>query len=118
MCKKYHLRRGFAAAHPILLTQLAESEQGLPLLPLLLLKPLLLLLTSQMATLGGPGRIRGSGPKMDFSKILQMEMWQGRNDPRTILDPSGPLPGSSRAPPGPPRAQKKSGILGPRGLGP
>ena len=45
-----HLRRGFAAAHPILLTQLAESELLLPLLPLLL-KPLLLL-TSQMATLG------------------------------------------------------------------
>ena len=45
MCKKYHLRRGFAAAHPILLTQPAKSS-------LQLLKPLLPLLTSQMATAG------------------------------------------------------------------
>ena len=68
MCK-YQLRGGFAAAHLILLTQLAKSLllpplQLLPLhLPLpLLLKPLLLptllllkpllLLTSQMATWG------------------------------------------------------------------
>ena len=46
---KYQLRRGFAAAHLILLTQLSKSELLLPtllLLPLpLLLKPLLLLPT-------------------------------------------------------------------------
>ena len=54
---KYQLRRGFAAAHPILLPQPAKSSLVplLPLLPLLLL-PTLLLLTSQMATLGLPGQ--------------------------------------------------------------
>ena len=65
---KYHLRRGFAAAHPILLTQPAKSKLLLPLLPLLLpllptlllLKPLLLL-TSQMATLGLPGQGQAQG---------------------------------------------------------
>ena len=54
---KYHLRRGFAAAHAILPPQPAKSLLLLPLLlpllpTLLLLKPLLLLLTSQMPTSG------------------------------------------------------------------
>ena len=63
---KYHLRRGFAAAHAILLPQPAKSLLLLPLLllpllpTLLLLKPLLLL-TSQMATLGLPGQGQAQG---------------------------------------------------------
>ena len=60
MCKKYGVGRGKAAAQRIL-TQLAKSE----LLPLLLaamlpLKPLLLL-TSQMATLGLGQGVSGLG---------------------------------------------------------
>ena len=50
LCKKYGVGRGKAAAQLILLTQLAKSEL-LPLLPLLLL-------TSQMATLGLTQRLR------------------------------------------------------------
>ena len=57
LCKKCHLRGGFAAAHAVPLTQPAKSKLLLPLLLLLLLPTLLLLLlmpllTSKMATLG------------------------------------------------------------------
>ena len=56
MCKKYHLRGGFAAAHPILLTQLSKSELLPLLLPtLLLLKPLLRALSTSEAHRGAAG---------------------------------------------------------------
>ena len=61
---KYQLSRGFAAAHPILLTQPAKSSLLLP--TLLLLKPLLLL-TSQMATLGLPGQGQAQGQTKTLS---------------------------------------------------
>ena len=66
MCKKYGVGCGKAAAQ-LILTQLAKSLllPPLQLLPLplpLLLKPLLLL-TSQMATLGLTQRLRDLNPK-------------------------------------------------------
>ena len=93
--------RGFAAPTAILLTQPAKSS----LLPtLLLLEPLLLLLTSQMATLGLPGqtlRLRAQSPTL-------------RRGPRAPKDPKRP-PGGAL---GPKRAQRALGPMGPMGPGP
>ena len=91
MCE-YQLRRGLAAAHPILLTQPAKSLQErllmllpllLPLLPtLLLLKPLLLL-TSQMATLGHNwGGFAPPDPPETWGAPPPQTLWEVPWDPR------------------------------------
>ena len=85
--------RGFAAPTAILLTQLSESSL-----------PTLLLLTSQMATLGLPGqtlRLRAHSPTL-------------RRGPRAPKGPKYP-PGGAL---GPKRAQRALGPMGPMGPGP
>ena len=87
---KYQLRGGFATAHPMLLPQPAKSY--LLLRTLLLLKPLLLL-TSQMATLGlraqkwsrTPPRASGRGPRAPKGPNMRP-----RRGPRAPKGPKGP----------------------------
>ena len=57
---------------------------------------------------GDPART----PKSDFSKILQIHIPQGRNTPRDLPDPSGPVPGPFF------KAYGKILFLGPGDLGP
>ena len=87
MCKKYHLRGGFAAAHPILLPQLSKSELLPLLLPLLL--PTLLLLKPLLPLLL-PLRLR----RLLLTVSEQAPLVSGQAPPVSEQAPPLPLPES------------------------
>ena len=100
MCK-YQPRRGFAAANPILLTEPAKSSLLPLLLPtLLLLKPLLLL-TSQMATLGLTQRLWANAKTTKNAEMVrEPSVWPPTAPKLTALEPLGCLPEPPWAPRG------------------